>query len=90
VAAAWNTLACAAVVSAGYLILVHRAQVGVPWQLLARLLAAFAGLCATWYALQLYAGLPWLLESGIAAVVFGGLVLALGVVKPAELRQLRR
>jgi len=90
VAAAWNTLACAAVVSTGYLILVHRAQVGVPWGLLARLLAAFAGLCATWYALQLYAELPWVLESGVAAVVFGGLVLALGVVKPAELRQLRR
>lgn len=90
VAAAWNTLACAALVSVGYVVLVHRAQVAVPWGLLARLLAAFGGLCATWYALQLYAGLPWLLESAVAAVVFGALVLALGVVKPAELRQLRR
>ncbi len=89
IAAAWNTLACAAVVSAGYVVLVRRAGVAVPWGLLMRLLTAFGGLCAVWYALQQYARLPWLLESAVAAVVFGGLILGLGIVKLTELRQLR-
>ncbi len=91
VAAAWNTLICAAVVSGGYVALVRgRTGVPVPWELLARLGAAFGGLCAVWYALQTFAHLPWVLESALAALAFAGLVLALGVVRPAELRQLRR
>ena len=90
IAAAWNTLVCAIVVSAGYVVLVRRAGVAVPWTLLARLLAAFGGLCAAWYALQQYAQLPWLLESAVATVIFGVLVLGLGVVRLSELRQIRR
>lgn len=91
VAAAWNTLICAAVVSVGYVALVQsRAGVAVPWGLLARLGAAFGGLCASWYALQTFAHLPWVLEGGLATLAFAGLVLGLGVVRPAELRQLRR
>ncbi len=89
VAAAWNTLICAVLVSAGYLGLVRgRARVAVPWGLLARLGAAFGGLCAVWYALQTFARLAWLPESALATLAFGGLVLALGVVRPAELRRL--
>ena len=91
VAAAWNTLICAVLVAGGYLLLVRgRAGVAVPWALLARLGAAFGGLCGVWYVLQTFAHLPWLPESALAALVFAGLVLALGVVRPAELRQLLR
>ena len=90
VAAAWNTLGCAVLVSGGYVVLVHRTGVAVPWALLARLLATFGGLCAAWYGLRQYAGLPWLLEAAVAGLIFGGLLLGLGVVRPAELRQLRR
>ena len=90
VAAAWNTLICAVVVSGGYVVLVQRrAGVAVPWALLARLLGAFGGLCAVWYALKTYAHLHWVAEGVLATAVFAGLLLALGVVRPAELRQLR-
>jgi hypothetical protein len=43
-----------------------------------------------WYLLKTYAGLHWVLEGVVATLAFAGLVLALGVVRPAELRQLRR
>ena len=91
VAAAWNTLICATIVSVGYVALVQLwAKVAVPWGLLARLGLAFGGLCAAWYGLQTYFHLPWVLESAVAGLAFVGLLPALGVVRLAELRQLRR
>ncbi|RFP63494.1 hypothetical protein D0N36_19100 [Hymenobacter lapidiphilus] len=89
VAAAWNTLACAVFVSVCYLWLTHRrAEVAVPWLLLGRLLAVLAALCAGWYGLQ-QLGLSWWLETAVAGLLFGGLVLGLGLLHPRELRQLR-
>ncbi|GAB3290788.1 MATE family efflux transporter [Hymenobacter tenuis] len=89
IAAAWNTLFCAVLVSGVYLWLVqHRAGVPVPWALLARLGAVFGLLCAGWYGMQQLWQLPWLLESVIAGVLFVGLVFGLGVVRVAELKQL--
>ena len=91
VAAAWNTLICATMVSVGYVALVQLwAKVAVPWGLLARLGLAFGGLCAAWYGLQTYFHLPWVLESAVAGLAFVGLLPALGVVRLAELRQLLR
>ena len=89
VAAAWNTLACAALVSGGYVGLVARTGVAVPWATLGRLLATLGALCAAWYGLRRFAGLPWVLETAVAGVIFAGLLLAFGVVRPAELRRLR-
>ena len=90
-AAAANTLLCGVLVSAGYLWLVHyRAQVPVPWGLLARLLAAFGLLCAGWYGLQHVLALPWLLESAIATAAFALLSVALGLVPLAELKAFLR
>ncbi|WP_161806908.1 hypothetical protein [Hymenobacter sp. AT01-02] len=40
--------------------------------------------------MQSYLQLPWLLETTAAGVLFVGLVLGLGVVRPAELKQLRK
>ncbi|AMR26799.1 hypothetical protein A0257_06525 [Hymenobacter psoromatis] len=86
-AAAWNTLLCAALVAAGYLWLVHhRAQVAVPWGWLGRLSLAFGLLCAVWYGLQHLLALPWLLESALATAAFAGISLALGLVPLAEIR----
>ena len=91
VAAAWNTLICATMVSVGYVALVQLwAKVAVPWGLLARLGLSFGGLCAAWYGLQTYFHLPWVLESAVAGLAFVGLLPALGVVRLAELRQLLR
>ena len=90
VAAAGNTLLCAALVAAGYLALVHyRARVAVPWGWLARLSLAFGLLCAAWYGLQLLA-LPWLLESALATAGFGVISLLLGLLPLAEIRAFRR
>ncbi|GAB3823877.1 oligosaccharide flippase family protein [Hymenobacter jeollabukensis] len=87
VAGALNTLICAIMVSGGYVWLVqYRAGVAVPWALLARLGLTFGGLCAGWYALQAYAGLPWLLESLLAGLAFVGLLFATGVLRVGELR----
>ena len=89
VAAAANTLVCAVLVSGVYLVLVRRRTgVALPWSLLARLALAFGLLCAAWYAAQQYLVLGWWLEAGLLAAVFGGLVLALGLVKKAEIQQL--
>ena len=89
VAAAWNTLVCAVFLSGCYVWLTHhKAVVPVPWGLLGRLLAALGALCGGWYGLQ-QLGLSWWLETGIAAGLFGVLVLATGLLHPRELRQLR-
>lgn len=89
-AAAWNTLVCAGLVSVCYVWLVQRrAGVPVPWVTLARLLGVLGGLSAGWYGLQRFLHLGWLSETVLAGLLFVGLVLALGVVRPAELRQLR-
>ena len=91
VAAAWNTLICASIVSIGYVVLVQRwAKVAVPWGLLTRLGLAFGGVCAAWFGLQTYFHLPWVVESALAGLAFMGLLPALGVVRLSELRQLRR
>ncbi|UYZ64665.1 oligosaccharide flippase family protein [Hymenobacter weizhouensis] len=90
IAAAWNTLVCAALVSVGYVWLVQRhAGVPVPWSTLARLLSLLAGLGAGWYALQHVAHLHWMVETALAGLLFVVLVLAVRVVRPAELRQLQ-
>jgi O-antigen/teichoic acid export membrane protein len=87
VAAALNTLLCAVLVSGGYVWLVHyRAQVAVPWGLLARLGVAFGLLCACWYGLQHLLALPWLAESMVAAAAFGAISLALGLVPLADIK----
>ncbi|WP_139923211.1 oligosaccharide flippase family protein [Hymenobacter sp. DG01] len=90
-AGAANTLLCAVVVSVGYVWLVpRRTGVRLPWALLRRLALAFGGLCAGWYGLRTYAALPWWLETAAAGLWLLTLVGALGVVKPSEIRQLRR
>lgn len=90
VAAAWNTLACAGLVSGCYVWLVQRrAQVPVPWDMLARLAGVLAGVGGGWYALQYFLRLGWLPETILAGLLFVGLVVALGVVRPTELQQLR-
>ena len=90
VAAAWNTLVCAGLVSGCYVWLVQRrAGVPVPWGLLARLGGVLAGVAGGWCALQRFLLLGWLPETVLAGLLFAGLVVALGVVRPAELRQLR-
>ena len=89
VAAAVDTLVCAAVVSVGYLVLVaRRTEVGVPARLLARLLLAFGLLCGCWFALQYGLRLRWWLEGGVMAVVFGLIVLGTGLVRRREIAQL--
>lgn len=91
VAASWNTLVCAAVVSGCYVWLVQRRlQVPVPWATLGRLVALLGLVCGAWYGMQHFLQLPWLLETTVAGLLFGGLVLGLGVVRPAELKQLRK
>ena len=88
VAAAGNTLVCAAGVSGTYLVLVaRRTGVALPWGLLARLLLAFGLLCGGWYGLRVAPlALPWWLETAAMGAAFGGLVLLLGLVRPQELR----
>lgn len=89
VAAAWDTLVCATLVSAGYVWLVQRrAGVPVPWATLGRLVGLLAGLGGGWLGLQ-QLQLGWVLETALAGLLFGALVLGLGVVRPAELRQLQ-
>lgn len=86
-AAALNTLLCAALVSIGYVWLVHhRAQVEVPWNLLARLSTAFVLLCSGWYGLQHLLSLPWLIECTVATVGFVVLSVGLGLVPLAEIK----
>ena len=83
-AAALDTLLCAAAVSVGYLVLVaRRTEVGIPGRLLARLLLAFGLLCGGWSMLQfgLNKTLSWWLEAGIMAAVFGLIVLGTGLVR---------
>lgn len=90
-AAAASTLVCGGLVAGGYVwLLPRRAGLAVPWALLGQLLGVFGGTCVAWAALQRWAGLSWLPESGLASLVFVALLLALGVVRPAELRQLRK
>ena len=89
VAAALNTLVCAVVVSAAYLVLVaRRTGVALPGALLARLLLAFGLLCGAWWAARVGLALPWWLEAGLMAGLFGPLLLATGVVQLAEIRAL--
>ncbi|TGE08488.1 oligosaccharide flippase family protein [Hymenobacter fodinae] len=91
VAAAWNTLFCAVFVSGCYVWLVQRrAEVAVPWKIMAKLGGIFGLLCAGWYAMQTYLQLPWLVEAIGAGVLFVALVLSLRLVRPAELKQLRQ
>ena len=90
VAAAVDTLVCAAAVSVGYLVLVaRRTGVSVPGRLLARLLLAFGLLCGAWYTLQYSLHLKWWLEAGLMSVVFGLIVLGTGLVRRSEIAQLR-
>ena len=90
-AGAANTLLCAVVVSVGYVWLVpRRTGVQLPLAVLWRLALAFGGLCAGWYALRTYAGLPWWLETGVAGIWLLVLIFALGIVSISELRQLRK
>ncbi|RIY09245.1 oligosaccharide flippase family protein [Hymenobacter rubripertinctus] len=86
-AGAANTLLCAVFVSVGYVWLVpRRTGVALPLRMLARLALTFAGLCGGWYALRTYAGLPWWLETALAACWLLALVFALGVVRVAEIK----
>lgn len=90
-AGAFNTLLCAVLVSVGYIWLVpRRTGVQLPWAMLLRLALGFVGLCGGWYALRTYAHLPWWLEAALAGVWLVVLVAALGIVKWAEVQQLRR
>lgn len=91
VAAAGNTLLCAALVAGGGVWLVHqRAQVAVPWQLMGRLGLAFGLLCAGWYGLQHLLVLPWLAESALATGLFALISLGLGLVPLAEIKAFLR
>ncbi|QJX48072.1 oligosaccharide flippase family protein [Hymenobacter taeanensis] len=91
IAAAWNTLLCAVFVSGCYVWLVQRhAEIAVPWKILAKLAGIFGLLCAAWYAMQTYLQLSWLVEAIVAGALFMVLVLALRIVRPAELKQLRQ
>ncbi len=91
VAASLDTLLCAAAVSGGYLVLVaRRTGVGVPGRLLARLLLAFGLLCGIWSALQYGLYLRWWVEAGVMAVVFGLIILGLGLVQKKEIMSLKR
>ena len=87
VAAALNTLLSALVVSGGYVwLVVQRMPVAVPWHLLARLALAFGLLCGGWYLARTYLGLSWWLETGLMTLVFGGVLLATGLVRRRELQ----
>ncbi len=91
VAASLDTLLCAVAVSVGYLVLVaRRTAVGVPFQLLARLLLAFGLLCGAWFMLQfgLNKSLSWWLEAGLMGVIFGVIILGTGLVRRGEISQL--
>jgi O-antigen/teichoic acid export membrane protein len=89
VAAAFNTLVCAAVVSGAYVTLVaRRTGVALPWWVMARLLLAFGLLCGAWCLSRIYLGLNWWLESAAMALIFGLIVLATGLVQRHEIRQL--
>ena len=89
VAAAVDTLVCAAAVSVGYVLLVaRRTGVGIPGRLLARLLLAFGLLCGAWFGLQYGLSLRWWVEAGLMAVVFGLVVLGTGLVQRKEIAQL--
>ena len=91
VAAALNTLLSGVLVSGGYVWLVARRMgVPVPWHLLARLALAFGLLCGGWYLARTQLGLAWWLEAGLMSLFFAGLLLLTGLVRPQELRQLRR
>ena len=93
IAAALDTLLCAVAVSVGYVVLVaRRTGVGVPGQLLARLLLAFGLLCGGWFGLQygLSKSLVWWLEAGIMGVVFVLIVLGTGLVRKKEIMSLKR
>ncbi len=89
VAAAYITLGCALVVSGGYVALLGRVGVVVPWRLLGQLLGVLASTCAAWAGLQAYAHLPWLLETLAATAVFGLSAFGWRVLTLAELRRLR-
>ncbi len=89
VAAAVNTLVCAVLVSGAYLVLVRRrTAVALPLELLARLGAAFGLLCAAWAGVQHALTMAWWLETGLLGLVFGGIVLGLGLIKKAEIMKL--
>lgn len=89
VAAAANTLGCAALVSGGYVWLVsRRTGVVVPWGHLGRLALVFGLTVSAWYGLKISID-NWLMECVLMLPIFGGLLLICGVVEPAELRALR-
>ncbi len=91
VAAALNTLVSGILVSGGYVWLVDkRMGIPVPWHLLAKLALAFGLLCGGWYLARTQLALSWWLETGLMGIVFAGLLLLTGLVRPQELRQLRR
>jgi O-antigen/teichoic acid export membrane protein len=89
IAASLDTLLCAVAVSIGYLVLVgRRTGVSIPFGLLARLLLAFGLLCGAWYGLRHGLLLPWWLEAGLMAVVFGLIVMGTGLVQKKEITSL--
>ena len=89
VAAAANTLVCAAAVSGAYLVLVaRRTGVALPWALLARLLLAFGLLCGGWWAARTGLSLSWWLEAGLMAGMFGLIAMGTKLVSLGEIRAL--
>ena len=89
VGAATNTLACATLVSGGYVWLVsRRAGVTVPWGQMVRLGLTFGLTLGAWWGLKISIN-NWLLETGLMTPIFGGILLLTGVVKLAELRALQ-
>jgi O-antigen/teichoic acid export membrane protein len=89
VAGAANTLACALLVSGGYVWLVaRRAGVAVPWGHLARLVVAFLLICGAWWGLKMTID-NWFIESALMFPIFLLIVFLTGIVRVAELRALR-
>ncbi len=87
VGAAWNTLASAVLVSVGYVVLMPRTEVTVPWLLLGRLLGITVVLCTVWYQLREHANFSWLIETAVMVPIFAVLLLMFGLVRLSELRR---
>ncbi len=89
VAGAANTLACAVIVSGGYVWLVsRRAGVAVPWGHLARLAAAFGLICGIWWGLKTTLD-NWIIEGALMAPIFLGILFLTRIIRLDELRSLR-
>jgi O-antigen/teichoic acid export membrane protein len=81
VAAGWGTALAFGVLSLGYVaVFARRAQVGVPWALLARLALCAVGYFVAYWAFMQWQGLPWWLPAPFAGAALAGLALGLGVL----------